>query len=116
MQQTSPECSPSRAIGMPNRPPRLGQHVSKTHKLRLPDHREQSQKRGYDWTWRALSKQVRMEEPLCRHCLRDGRVTAAVCVDHCIPLSEAPNLRLVRSNLQALCASCHARKTQAESK
>ena len=101
---------------MPNRPPRLGQPVSKSYKLRLPDHREGSHKRGYDATWHRMSKMVRMEEPLCRHCLRDGRVTAATLVDHIIPISQAPDLRLVRSNLQALCASCHARKTQAESK
>jgi 5-methylcytosine-specific restriction enzyme A len=99
---------------MPNRPPRLGQRAPQLKKERLPDHREQSQKRGYDSTWRALSKQVRMEEPLCRHCLRDGRVTAAVCVDHIVPISIAPDLRLFRINLQALCASCHTRKTRAE--
>ena len=101
---------------MPSRPPRLGQRASQAKQPRLPDHREQSQKRGYDWTWRALSKQVRMEEPLCRHCLRDGRVTAATLVDHIVPLSLSPELRLDRGNLQALCASCHARKTQAEAK
>ena len=101
---------------MPSRPPRLGQRAPQAKQPRLPDHREQSQKRGYDSTWRALSKQVRMEEPLCRHCLREGRVTAAVCVDHIVPISIAPDLRLVRINLQGLCASCHARKTQAEAK
>ena len=101
---------------MPNRPPRLGQRAPGAKQPRLPDHREQSQKRGYDWTWRALSKQVRNEEPLCRHCLREGRVTAAVCVDHIVPISIAPDLRLVRINLQGLCASCHARKTQGEAK
>ena len=101
---------------MPSRPPRLGQRAPQAKQPRLPDHREQSQKRGYDSTWRALSKQVRMEEPLCRHCLRDGRVTAATLVDHIVPLSLSPELRLDRGNLQALCASCHARKTQADLK
>ena len=57
-----------------------------------------------------------MEEPLCRHCLRDGRVVAATLVDHIIPLSEAPDLRLVRSNLQSLCSRCHSSKTQADLK
>ena len=106
---------------MPNRPPRLGQrglghHATGVKQKRLPDLREGSHKRGYDATWHRMSKMVRMEEPLCRHCLRDGRVTASVLVDHIIPISQAPDLRLVRSNLQALCASCHARKTQSESK
>ena len=99
---------------MPNKPPRLGQRAPQAKQPRLPDHREQSQHRGYDSTWRALSKQVRMEEPLCRHHLREGRVEAATCVDHIVPISQAPDLRLVRSNLQALCHACHTRKTRAE--
>jgi len=99
---------------MPSKPPRLGQRAPQAKQPRLPDHREQSQHRGYDSTWRALSKQVRNEEPLCRHCLRDGRVEAATCVDHIVPISQAPDLRLVRSNLQALCHACHTRKTRAE--
>jgi 5-methylcytosine-specific restriction protein A len=57
-----------------------------------------------------------MEEGLCRACLFIGRLTAATLVDHIVPISQAPDLRLVRSNLQALCASCHARKTQADLK
>ncbi len=97
---------------MPNRPPRLGQRAPQSKQPRLPDHREQSQHRGYDSTWRALSKQVRMEEPLCRHCLLGGRVAAATLVDHIVPILINPDLRLVRSNLQALCASCHNRKTR----
>jgi len=99
---------------MPNKPPRLGQRAPQSKQSRLPDYREQSQKRGYDSTWRALSKQVRMEEPLCRYCLREGRVEAATCVDHTVPLKIAPDLRLVRSNLQALCHACHTSKTRAE--
>jgi 5-methylcytosine-specific restriction endonuclease McrA len=59
---------------------------------------------------------VRMEEPLCRHCLREGRVTASVLVDHIIPLSQRPDLRLDRTNLQALCSRCHSLKTQADLK
>ena len=101
---------------MPSRPPRLGQRAPQAKQPRLPDHREQSQKRGYDWTWRALSKQVRMEEPLCRHCLREGRVTAATLVDHIVPLSLSPELRLDRGNLQALCSRCHSFKTQSDLK
>jgi 5-methylcytosine-specific restriction protein A len=57
-----------------------------------------------------------MEEPLCRHCLREGRVTAATLVDHIVPLSLSPELRLDRGNLQALCSRCHSFKTQADLK
>ena len=101
---------------MPNKPPRLGQRAPQAKQPRLPDLREGSHKRGYDATWHKLSRMVRQQEGLCRACLHSGRLTAATLVDHIIPISQAPDLRLVRSNLQALCASCHARKTQAESK
>ena len=101
---------------MPSKPPRLGQRAPQAKQPRLPDHREASHKRGYDATWHKLSRMVRMEEPLCRHCLREGRVTAATLVDHIVPLSLSPELRLDRGNLQALCSRCHSFKTQADLK
>ena len=101
---------------MPSKPPRLGQRAPQAKQQRLPDLREGSHKRGYDATWHRMSKMVRMEEPLCRHCLRDGRVTAATLVDHIVPLSLSPELRLDRGNLQALCSRCHSFKTQADLK
>jgi len=35
-------------------------------------------------------------------------------VDHIIPLAKAWHLRLVRTNVQALCAPCHTAKTRRE--
>ena len=64
--------------------------------------------RGYDGTWRKLRLMVLREQPLCA-C---GRV--ATEVDHIIPIAKAPELRLEMSNLQAMCKSCHSRKTNAE--
>ncbi len=60
--------------------------------------------------WRLLRDQVLSEEPVCRECRTPGLLE----VDHIIPISRAPHLALVRSNLQALCGSCHAIKTRRE--
>jgi 5-methylcytosine-specific restriction protein A len=49
---------------------------------------------------------------LCQECKRQGRVTPFQSVDHIKP--EAEGGLTVPSNLEALCASCHKEKTQAE--
>jgi 5-methylcytosine-specific restriction protein A len=67
--------------------------------------------RGYDWRWQRLRAVVLAEEPLCRACRAAGRVTAATEVDHIEPIERAPERRLERANLQALCHACHVRKT-----
>ena len=55
------------------------------------------------------------QEPLCVECLASGLADRATAeVDHIIPISEAPHLRLTRENLQGLCSVCHGRKTRAE--
>ena len=66
--------------------------------------------RGYDSRWRKIRAQVLREEPLCRECKRNGRITAAVDVDHIDGNVENTE----RSNLQPLCHSCHSRKTGRE--
>jgi len=50
---------------------------------------------------------VLADEPLCRLCDQQGRVTAATVVDHIIRIKVRPDLRLDMSNLQPLCKSCH---------
>lgn len=60
--------------------------------------------------WLALRDRVLSEEPVCRRC----RAPAPTDVDHIIGLDKAPHLALTRSNVQALCAPCHGRKTRAE--
>ena len=59
--------------------------------------------------WRKLRKQVLAEEPLCRHCAAQGLT---------VPATEADHMRGAADNgrdaLQALCKSCHSRKTAAE--
>lgn len=75
-------------------------------------HRGSAHDRGYGADWRRLRARVLAEEPLCRHCLRDGRVTAATDVDHIT--AKARGGTDDRANLQPLCHQCHSRKTATE--
>lgn len=59
--------------------------------------------------WRKLRKQVLAEEPLCRHCAAQGLTVPATEVDHMRGAADNS-----RDALQALCKSCHSRKTAAE--
>ena len=69
------------------------------------------QARGYDAVWQLLSRQVLREEPTCR-IVPCGRPSQHA--DHIIPVRQRPDLRLVRSNVQGLCASHHSAKTARE--
>lgn len=66
-------------------------------------------------TGRRLQKRNRRylsEHPLCAKCEEQGRVAAAVEVDHKIPLHlGGPD---DESNLQSLCVPCHEAKSEAE--
>ena len=57
----------------------------------------------------AIRRAILTREPLCRHCLTQGRVTAAQEVDHIIPLEEGGTNEL--ANQQPLCIDCHFKKT-----
>jgi len=65
--------------------------------------------RGYDAAWEELRRVVLREEPLCRLCLAAGRHTPATEVDHVRRLRDGGTNE--RSNLRALCRSCHSRHT-----
>ena len=51
---------------------------------------------------------------LCTRCLQHHEFNEAHIVDHIVPLRVDWSLRLVHSNLQSLCQSCHSRKTRRE--
>jgi len=68
--------------------------------------------RGYDRRWQNMRLAILASEPLCRHCERLGRTTAATEVDHIHRLTRGGTYEM--SNLQALCKSCHSRKTALE--
>lgn len=63
--------------------------------------------------WARLRKWFIRKNPLCVHCMRDGRVTAARVIDHVVEIADGGQ-RYDIDNLQALCHACHNRKTADE--
>lgn len=68
--------------------------------------RGNSAARGYDADWSKLRFQYLHHHPQCVVC-----GAKATHVDHIQSVREAPQLRLVESNLRSMCASCHSRRT-----
>jgi len=66
--------------------------------------------RNYDYQWRKTSERVRVERPLCQDCWDNGRVTPSSEVHHIVPIDQDPRLKLVESNLVALCHDCHEKR------
>ena len=64
--------------------------------------------------WQILRKNVLAEEPFCRECMKQGFAVQATDVDHIISHKGNPELFWDRTNLQALCHSCHSKKTAKE--
>src|SRR5699024_6125985 len=47
--------------------------------------RGSAHKRGYDRKWRKARRKYLMHNPLCVHCMEEGRQTPATVVDHIQP-------------------------------
>ena len=80
-------------------------------------HQEESRSaapRGYDARWRKARRRYLEKHPLCVMCMKDGRYVRATDVDHIIPHRGDPVLFWDENNWQALCHSCHSRKTRSE--
>lgn len=65
---------------------------------------------NYDHKWNMLSKRYRAIHPLCEDCEKRDRTTPASEVHHIVPITKDPSLRLVWSNLVALCHGCHVQR------
>lgn len=64
-------------------------------------------------SWRSVRAAFLREQPLCAACEGNGHVVAAKVVDHVRPIKRG-GARFDESNLQALCVSCHNRKSARE--
>lgn len=64
--------------------------------------------------WKRLRARVLAEQPLCRLCQEQGRVTLATEVDHIVSFATDMALFLDRQNCQGLCKPCHSAKTRRE--
>ena len=74
--------------------------------------RGDSTQRGYDAAWQKLRAWYIREHPFCEDCLEQGVFTTwRVEVDHIIPISVRPDLRLDPDNLRTRCQYHHKRKT-----
>ena len=97
--------------------PNLGckEHTSSVSRRAYDKERGSAHSRGYDSEWNRVRKQaLQRDRFLCLHCLAANRVILAIDVDHIVPVTVRPDLRLDLTNLQSLCRSCHVRKTKAE--
>ena len=88
-------------------------HERKRQQL-VDSKRPSAAKRGYGSKWRRLSKLFLQKNPLCTICLASGIVKASELVDHIKPHLGNKILVWLQSNWQALCWSCHSKKTAKE--
>ena len=66
------------------------------------DRRGTAHERGYDRAWARVRGAFLRAHPICNRCNRP-----ASTAHHIKPVEEAPDLRLLWSNLEALCRDCH---------
>jgi 5-methylcytosine-specific restriction protein A len=76
--------------------------------------RASASKRGYDSRWKKARKRFLKANPLCVECLKINRIVKATVVDHIIPHRGDKKLFWDENNWQALCKSCHDKKTMTE--
>jgi len=77
------------------------------HKKQHERYRGSASSRGYGRRHQKIREVVMREEPLCRECLKIGRVTPGVEMDHI----DGNPYNTARINLQMLCKPCHSVKT-----
>lgn len=87
-----------------------GQHIGRR---KCREKRGTACKRGYDRRWRKARLNYLRHHPICVLCQAEGRVEAAIEVDHVEPHRGSPKLFWDEENWQALCRECHQKKTGA---
>ncbi|EFI6336193.1 HNH endonuclease [Escherichia coli] len=71
--------------------------------------------RGYSRLWDKYRAMYLKKNPLCVRCLAKGIYTPALVVDHIIPINGGGDVLFWPEwNHQALCQTCHNRKTTRE--
>lgn len=83
------------------------------------DEKKHKESKNWRWlynskNWKRVRSKVLLVSPFCVECSKDGIKTVANEVDHIKP--HRGNIELFQdlTNLQALCKSCHSRKTMNE--
>ena len=108
---------------MPSRPntpckqngcPRLvtyGNKYCEDHKELHAFESKSTKEKGYTSRWNKARTRYLKLHPLCVHCQKEGKLTKARVVDHISPHRGDQELFWNENNWQALCKSCHDRKT-----
>lgn len=83
-----------------------------------PKQRETRPKANQDFyksnKWRKYRNAFMQENPICKHCEEnDGIVVPATHCDHILAIEDGGD-KWDWNNLQALCSSCHSKKTRKE--
>ena len=86
------------------------QYCDEHAKEQIRDVKTTSEK-GYTSKWNKARTRFLRKHPLCEHCLKKNIYTKAVVVDHVTPHRGDETLFWNENNWQALCKSCHDRKT-----
>lgn len=73
--------------------------------------RRSAHQRGYTYRWQQARLAYLRDHPLCVQCEASGIIRSATVVDHIQAHKNDRTLFWDRNNWQALCASCHSRKT-----
>ncbi len=60
--------------------------------------------------WRKLRQMILHKQPICVMCEQKNRYTTANTIDHILPINKGGAVWAI-DNLQALCSSCHNRKS-----
>ena len=71
--------------------------------------RDPASNKRYGRAWKRVRDRYIKSHPLCEECEKQGKLTAAEEVHHKLPLSKGGSNE--KSNLMALCKSCHSRMT-----
>jgi len=78
----------------------------KAEQKRHDQERGTATQRGYDSrVWRKVRAMVLRDEPLCRRCKAEGKLTPATAVHHI----DEDSRNNSRDNLEPLCQRCHNR-------
>lgn len=89
-----------------------------TAKIRRLETRPNAASRGYCSARHKAWRQAVLERDgyICRDCSRVCGSKGEAHADHVIPVKVRPDLRYVLENGACRCASCHQKKTNAESR
>jgi 5-methylcytosine-specific restriction protein A len=74
--------------------------------------RDPAVRKRYGHRWRQIRARFVRDNPLCVECLKQDKLTPVEEVHHIVPLSKGGTH--AKSNLMALCKSCHSQVTARE--